>query len=78
VTSICCVFNVIGSMFGIVFNSFVIVDPDTMNDNQYKDAVSTYFLFEAIICIVCCTPGLILIRSKPKVPPRYYYLVNTI
>lgn len=64
ITSICCASNTIGVLFGFLIHGFVF-DDDEMNKENFQ----LYLIVELIITAALCTPMLILMRSKPKIPP---------
>ena len=68
ITSICCLSNTIGVMFGYIVHTFVI-DEDTEDPKIFKDDFKSYLQLEFIISIVCCVIFIIFMREKPKNPP---------
>ena len=68
VTSICCVSNTIGIIFGYLIHSFVIED-NTVNPKIFKEAFKSYLLIEFIITTIFCLLFIFLIKNKPKIPP---------
>ena len=68
VTSICCVSNTIGIMFGYLIHSFIIED-NTVNPKIFKENFESYLLVEFIITIIFCLLFIFFIRNKPKIPP---------
>ena len=68
ITSICCLSNTIGVMFGYIVHTFVI-EEDTEDPKKFKDDFESYLKLELIITIVCCVVFVIFMREKPKNPP---------
>ena len=68
VTSICCVSNTIGIMFGYLIHDFVI-EENTVNPKIFKEAFESYLLIEFIITCIFCLIFIFFIRNKPKIPP---------
>ena len=68
VTSICCVSNTIGIMFGYLIHSFVI-EENVVNPKIFKESFESYLLVEFIITIVFCLLFIFFFRNKPKIPP---------
>ena len=68
ITSICCLSNTIGVMFGYIVHTFVI-EEDTEDPKIFKDDFESYLKLELIITIVCCVVFVIFMREKPKNPP---------
>ena len=70
VTSICCVSNTIGIMFGYIFHVFFI-EENTVNPKIWKDSFQFYLIIEFIITFILCLLFMVLMRNKPKFPPSY-------
>jgi sugar phosphate permease len=70
VTSICCVSNTIGVMFGYIFHVFFI-EENTVNPKIWKDSFQFYLIMEFIITFFSCLLFMTLMRNKPKFPPSY-------
>ena len=68
VTSICCVSNTIGVMFGYIFHVFFI-EENTVNPKIWKDSFQFYLFMEFIITLILCLMFMALMRNKPKYPP---------
>ena len=68
VTSICCVSNTIGVMFGYIIHDFII-EENTVNPKIWKDSFEFYLLIEFIITIFLCSIFICLMRNKPEHPP---------
>ena len=68
ITSICCLSNTIGVMFGYIVHTFVI-EEDIEEPKIFKDDFESYLKLELIITIVCCVVFVIFMREKPKNPP---------
>lgn len=66
VTSICCVANTIGILFGYIFHTFFI-DDDSDGD-KYKDEFKNYVFWEFILTSILCLPTFFLMRNKPDIP----------
>jgi len=68
VTTICCVSNTIGVMFGYIFHVFFI-EENTVNPKIWKDSFQYYLIFEFIITVIFCLLFIGCMRNKPKFPP---------
>lgn len=68
VTSICCVSNTIGVMFGYLIHSFII-EENIVNPKIWRESFEFYLLIEFIITIILCLTFIFLMRNKPKNPP---------
>ena len=68
VTSICCLSNTIGVMFGYIVHTFV-MEEDTVNPKTFKDDFVSYLIVEAVITIIFCVIFIVFMREKPKNPP---------
>ena len=68
VTSICCVSNTIGVMFGYIIHDFII-EENTVNPKIWRESFEFYLLIEFIITIILCTIFICFMRNKPKNPP---------
>ena len=68
VTSICCLSNTIGVMFGYIVHTFV-MEEDTVNPKAFKDDFVSYLIVEAVITIIFCVIFIVFMREKPKNPP---------
>ena len=68
ITSICCVSNTIGIMFGYIIHDFII-EENTVNPKIWRESFEFYLLIEFIITIILCTIFICLMRNKPKNPP---------
>jgi len=68
VTSICCVSNTIGVMFGYIIHDFII-DENIVNPKIWRESFEFYLLIEFIITIILCIFFICLMRNKPKNPP---------
>ena len=66
VTSICCVANTIGVLFGYIFHTFFI--DDKSEGKKYKDEFKKYVFWEFILTAILCLPTFFLMRNKPKIP----------
>jgi predicted MFS family arabinose efflux permease len=67
VTSICCVSNIIGVITGFLLpNMFV---NSNMGNDEYKNNIEKYLYTEMIINGIFCLPLLLLMKSKPSIPP---------
>ena len=66
VTSICCVANTIGVLFGYIFHTFFI--NDNSEGDKYKDEFKKYVFWEFILTSILCLPTFFLMRNKPKIP----------
>lgn len=58
----------LGTLFGIIFNTFFIPDEIESND-QYIADMNKYLVAEAIIVIIFSIPAILLFKSKPKYAP---------
>ena len=65
VTSVCCVANNIGVMFGFIYHTFFINDDSV--GQKYKDEFYDYVFWEFILIAILCLPTIFLMRTKPKV-----------
>ena len=66
--------NIIGTLIGVVFNTFFVPDsidknPTPQKREEYKNACFSYVIGEAILCILFSLPTIILFRSKPPHAP---------
>ena len=71
ITTICCISDTIGILFGFIFHMFIIdskIDPK-VEPQKYKDQFYDYIFWEFIINIVFCLPTFFIIRNKPLIPP---------
>lgn len=68
VTSICCVSNTIGVIFGYIFHIFII-DENVVNPKIFKKQFRIYLIVEAVITITCSVIFCVFMREKPKKPP---------
>jgi len=68
VTSICCVSNTIGVMFGYIIHDFII-EENIVNPKIWRESFEFYLLIEFIITIILCIFFICLMRNKPKNPP---------
>ena len=68
ITSICCLSNTIGVMFGYIVHTFV-MEENTVNPIIFKKEFKSYLIVEFIITIVFCAVFIIFMREKPKNPP---------
>ena len=68
VTSICCLSNTIGIMFGFIIHTFNI-DENTVNPKIFKRDFRTYIIVEAGITFIAGLLFIIFIREKPEHPP---------
>ena len=68
ITSICCLSNTIGVMFGYIVHTFV-MEENTVNPISFKKEFKSYLIVEFIITIVFCAVFIIFMREKPKNPP---------
>lgn len=71
VTTICCISNSLGILFGFIFHLFIIdddVDPKT-DPEKYKDMFFDYIFWEFIVNLICCIPTFFIFQNKPKIPP---------
>ena len=66
VTSICCVANTIGVLFGYIFHTFFI--DDNSSGQKYKNEFKKYVFWEFILTTILCLPTFFLMRNKPKIP----------
>ena len=75
VTSICCISNTIGVMFGYIVHTFI-MEENIVNPKIFKDGFRMYLIVEAIITIVSGLVFIILMREKPKIPPSKSQLIE--
>ena len=68
VTSICCLSNTIGVMFGYIFHTFIIED-NTVNPRIFKNDFRLYLILEFAITSIFCLFFIIFMREKPTNPP---------
>jgi FLVCR family feline leukemia virus subgroup C receptor-related protein len=68
VTSICCVSNTIGIMFGYLIHGFVI-EENTVNPIMWRNSFKIYLLIEFFITLFCGIIFIVFMRNKPKNPP---------
>jgi len=68
VTSICCLSNTIGVMFGYIVHTFV-MEENTINPKMFKNEFRNYLILEALITIIAGLLFIIFMREKPKNPP---------
>lgn len=68
VTSICCVSNTIGVLFGYLVHDWI-VDSFSTGD-AFKTQFELYLIVEFCLTAVLCLPTIFLMKSKPKIPPR--------
>ena len=66
VTSICCVANTIGVLFGYIFHTFFI--DDNSEGQKYKNEFKKYVFWEFILTTILCLPTFFLMRNKPEIP----------
>ena len=57
----------IGIICGFVLPNIFI--DENMGDSEYKSGVSNYLICESVICGSFCLPCLLLMKSKPVIPP---------
>ena len=69
VTSICCVANTIGVLFGYIFHT-LFIDNDSYGQ-KYKDEFYDYVFWEFILVAILCVPTFFFIYSKPKEAVSY-------
>ena len=68
VTSICCLANTIGVMFGFVIHTFV-MEENTVNPRIFKRDFRTYVIIEACISFGIGLGFIIFFKEKPEKPP---------
>ena len=68
VTSICCLANTIGVMFGFVIHTFV-MEENTVNPRIFKSDFRTYVIIEAGISLGIGLGFIIFFKEKPEKPP---------
>ena len=68
VTSICCVSNTIGVMFGYLIHDFVI-EENTVNPKMWRDSFEKYIIVEFIITLFCGFLFIFFMKNKPQNPP---------
>ena len=68
VTSICCLANTIGVMFGFVIHTFV-MEENTVNPRIFKRDFRTYVIIEACISFGIGLGFFIFFKEKPEKPP---------
>ena len=68
VTSICCLSNTIGVMFGYIVHTFI-MEENTVNPKIFKNDFRSYLIVEAIITFISGFIFIIFMREKPKNPP---------
>lgn len=67
VTTICCIANTIGILFGFVFHTFII--EEDAEGQEYKDQFFDYVFWEFILNLIFCLPSFFILRNKPINPP---------
>jgi len=70
ITSICCLSNTIGVMFGYIVHTFI-MEENTVNPKIYKNDFKSYLIVEAVITIISGLIFIFFMREKPKNPPSY-------
>lgn len=79
VTSICCISNTIGVMFGYIAHTFI-MEENTVNPKIYKNDFINYLIVEASITTIFGLSFIFLMKEKPKNPPsnsqRSRYKIN--
>ena len=68
ITSICCVSNTIGVMFGFLIHGFVIKE-NIVNPKIWRNAFENYLIIEFAMTFFCGIIFLIFMKNKPKNPP---------
>lgn len=68
ITSLFVLSNIIGSLFGIIFNTFIFSSTFTSTSN-YRDELFYYLLYESILIFILSLPTVFLFKSKPKYAP---------
>ena len=68
VTSICCLSNTIGVMFGYIVHTFI-MEENTVNPKIFKKDFQSYLIVEAIITFCSGAIFIIFMKEKPKNPP---------
>ena len=63
----CCVSNIIGVITGFLLQNIFV--NSMMGEKEYKDNIEKYLYTEMIINGIFCLPTLILMKSKPSIPP---------
>jgi FLVCR family feline leukemia virus subgroup C receptor-related protein len=74
VTSICCISNTLGIVFGYLCPTFFL--NNKMEDQEFKNQIENYLITETIISACLCIPVIIFMKSKPDKPPsnsQYHY-----
>lgn len=67
VTTICCISNTIGILFGFVFHTFII--DEEVEGEVYKEQFFNYVFWEFILNVIFCLPSFFILRNKPLNPP---------
>lgn len=68
ITSLLALGNVIGTLIGMIFNSFFFNDKK-VTIIEYKNSLFNYLLAECIICAIFSLVPIIFLKSKPSCPP---------